>query len=79
MFQMSFLDGRCLTPGCAEKKKKGQDLYIDSLNHQLKHAKEQLALYDAQLEVQQRETVEAETVLRSVHTRPNRCGAQFAV
>jgi hypothetical protein len=48
----------------AEKRKKGQDLYIDSLEHQIKANREQLELYEAQLEVQRRETQEADVVLR---------------
>ena len=47
-----------------EKQKKGQDLYIDSLTSQLKKHKDQLALYDAQLEAQRKETTEADAVLR---------------
>ena len=40
----------------AEKAKVKQDLYIDSLNEQVKNLYEQLALYDAQLESQRTET-----------------------
>jgi len=39
-----------------EKEKKGQDVYIDSLNEQLKSLDEQLALYEAQLVSQRTET-----------------------
>lgn len=46
-----------------EKGKKKQDLYIDSLNEQLKRLFEQLALYEAQLESQRGETSAAEETL----------------
>jgi chromosome segregation ATPase len=42
-----------------EKEKKGQDIYIDSLNEQLKGLDEHLALYEAQMVSQKQETAAA--------------------
>lgn len=47
----------------AEKAKVKQDLYIDSLNEQIKNQYEQLALFDAQLESQRTETEAAAETL----------------
>lgn len=46
-----------------EKDKKGQDIYIDSLNEQLKGLDENLALYEAQMVSQKQETAAASDTL----------------
>ena len=46
-----------------ERVKKGQDVYIDKLNEQAKALDEQLALYEAQLIAQRKETSAAQTTL----------------
>lgn len=50
--------------GDQEKAKKQQDVYIDQLNERLKRLHEQLALYEAQIQSQKRESEAAEATLR---------------
>lgn len=51
-----------------ERKKRRQDELVDQINEQLKASREQLQLYEAQIEAQKQETSQAHATLREAQT-----------